>query len=147
MDIINNIKWYLDNPIEAMVNGTMKHITSKQLREIVFDESFGKCVKICLPLNDDFLFTETRELTCPATVLDVLTLIHKFYKEPMKTENFENAFQENEEWRDSIIEYYDGDTTRLTNYDAFSDTCAIPDFCGLEFNEKTGEYFVSIGPE
>jgi hypothetical protein len=81
-------------------------------------------------LNNNFLFSETRELQGPITVEQILLLISNFYKEPLKQEILERLF----------------DISELTNYHVFEDTCT-PDFCGLELNEESGEYFVGIGPE
>jgi hypothetical protein len=147
MEIINNIEWVFENPKTAKNKDTKKLITQKELETIVFDNSVNKNVIFSLPLNDNFLFIESRELSRPITVEQILTLIHNFYKEPLKEENIDKAFEENEEWKENIIDEYDGDIRKLTNYDVFSNICATPDFCGLNLIEGTDEYFVSIGPE
>ena len=146
MNLINNIEWYFDEPKNAKIRDTQKQITKKQLHTIVFDNSVNENVKFCLPLNNNFLFSETRELPRPITVEQILILISDFYNEPLKPENMDKAFEENEEWKDEIIERLDGDVNELTNHHVFEDTCA-PDFCGLNLMEETGEYFVGIGPE
>lgn len=61
----------------------------------------------------------------------------------------DKAFENNEEWREEIIERFDGDSSKLTNYHVFEDTCT-PDFCGItriDEGENAGKYFVEIGPE
>ena len=126
---------------------TDEFITKEELKTIVFDNSVNENVKFSLPLNNDFLFLQTRELSRPITVEQILTLIYNFYKEPLKEENIDKAFEENEEWKENIIDEYDGDITKLTNYDVFTTTCATPDFCGINLIESTNEYFVCIGPE
>jgi hypothetical protein len=147
MDIINNIEWFIHTqPKTAKNKNTNKTITKKDMETIVFDDSVFKNVTFSLPLNDEFLFSETRQLPRPINVEQILTLIHTFYKEPLNQDNIDNAFKNNEEWKEEIVDNYDGDINKLTNYDVFTDNCT-PDFCGLEFMEETGEYFVSIGPE
>jgi hypothetical protein len=146
MDLINNIEWYFDQPKNAKIRDTQKQITKKQLNTIVFDDSITENVQFCLPLNNNFLFSETRELPRPITVEQILILIHDFYNEPLKTENIEKAFEENEEWKEEIMDRLDGDINELINHHVFEDTCT-PDFCGLNLTEETGEYFVGIGPE
>ena len=146
MEFINNIEWYFDEPKNAKIRDTQKQITKKQLQTIVFDDSVNENIKFCLPLNNNFLFSETRELPRPITVEQILILIRDFYSEPLKPENIDKAFEENEEWKEEIIERLDGDIHELTNHHVFEDTCT-PDFCGLNLTEETGEYFVGIGPE
>ena len=150
MDIINNIEWYFDEPKNAINRDSGKKITKKALETIVFDDTINVNVKFCLPLNNEFSFTETRELSRPITVEQILILVHNFYDEPLKKENIDKAFEGNEEWKEEIIERYNGDISKLTNYCVFEDTCT-PDFCGINLMEKStknpGEYFVSIGPE
>lgn len=147
MDIINNIEWFIHaEPKTAKNKETNKKITKKDMASIVFDNSIAKNITFRLPLNDEFLFSETKQLPCPINVEQILTLIHTFYKEPLNQENIDKAFENNEEWKQEIIDNYDGDFTKLKNYDVFTDNCT-PDFCGLELIEETGEYFVSIGPE
>ena len=76
-----------------------------------------------MPLNDNLLFYETRELARPISIEQILTLVYKFYKEPLKKENMDKAFLEMEEWKDDIIDYYDSDINRIKNYDVFT-ACA-----------------------
>ena len=119
------------------------------METIIFDDSNKENVKFCLALNNDFSFSETRELSRPINIEQVLTLIHDFYNEPLKEENINKAFENNEEWKEEILERFDGDISKLTNYHVFEDTCT-PDFCGihlLDEGEHIGEYFVEIGPE
>ena len=146
MEIINNIEWYFDEPKNAKNKDTLKKITKKELKTIIFDDSVNENIKFCLPLNNEFTFTETRELSRPITVEQVLTLVHNFYAEPLKKENIEKAFENNEEWKEEILDNYEGDISKLKNYDVFEDTCT-PDFCGIHLMEDSGEYFVEIGPE
>ena len=150
MEIINNIEWYFDDPKNAIYRYTGKKLTKSALKTVVFDDSVTEPVKFCFPLNDNFSLTETRELSRPITVEQLLTLISDFYDESLKSEHFEKAFEGNEEWKEEIIDRYDGDVSELKNFDVFEDTCA-PDFCGIhrieEPNENAGEYFIGIGPE
>jgi hypothetical protein len=66
------------------------------------------------------------------------------------TEDIDKAFAGNEEWKEEILDRYDGDMSELKNFDVFEDTCA-PDFCGIHLleppSENAGEYFVGVGPE
>ena len=77
MDILNNIEWYFDKPKYAKIRKTYKLITKKQLKTVVFDDSVNENVKFCLPLNNNFLFSETRELPRPITVEQILLLIYE----------------------------------------------------------------------
>jgi len=95
-----------------------------------------------------FFFFNLRFLRFYATVEQVLKIVRNFYIEPLKPENMEKAFEDNEEWKECIIEQYNGNVNDIINLDVFSviNDCA-PDFCGLSFDEKSSEYFVGIGPE
>lgn len=149
MEIINNIEWYFNEPKNAINKDTRKKITKKELKTIVFDDTIKENVKFCLPLNNDFSFTETRELQRPINVEQILTLIYNFYNEPLNIENIDKVFENNEEWKEEILERVNGDISKLINYDVFEDTCT-PDFCGLELikeGENINEYFIGIGPE
>jgi len=147
MEIINNIVWYFDEPKNAINKTTGKKITKKELNTVVFDDSIKGAIKICFPLNNDFLFTEIREIQRPITVEQLLTFIHNFYDEPLNQDNLDEAFERNEEWKEEILERMDGDTRKLTNYHVFEDTCT-PDFCGIHLSEDSeNEFFVGIGPE
>ena len=147
MDILSNIIWFINSEPKTAINkNTHEKITKKEFETVLFDNSTSTNVKISLPLNDNLLFSITRELKRPVNVKQLLTLIYNFYKEPLKEEYINNAFEEMEEWKQDVIDYYNGDITKLTNYDVFTDIC-IPDFCGLELDEENGEYIVTIGPE
>jgi len=147
MELINNIEWYFDEPKNAKIRDTQTLITTKQLNTVVFDNSIKENVKFCLPLNDDFLFSETRELARPITVRQILKLIYDFYNEPLKHKNIDEAFKNKEDWKEIVLDEYDGDCSKIINYDVFVNINCAPDFCGLDFDENTGEYFVGIGPE
>jgi hypothetical protein len=148
MEVINNIEWFIcSEPKTAVNKNTRKKITKKELDTIVFDTSTTENVKFTLLLNDEYSFFETRELPRPITVKQILTFIYKFYKEPLKSENMDEAFVEREDWKEAILELYDGDISKIINYDVFDRDMCTPDFCGLELNEETGEYIVHIGPE
>jgi len=124
MDIINNIDWFINSvPNSAVNNDTKTELTQIELDTVVFDDSTKENVKFSLPLNDNLLFYETRELARPISIEQILTLVYKFYKEPLKKENMDKAFLEMEEWKDDIIDYYDGDINRIKNYDVFT-ACA-----------------------
>ena len=156
MEILNNLEWYFyyDEPKEAKTRDTGEKITKIQLNTIVFDGSVKENVKFCFPLNDDFTYTETRELPRPVTVKQVLTLVHQFYNELLTQETIDNSFskniQEKTDWMEDMMKSYDGDTSHLTKYHLFNDVCT-PDFCGIHLMEDTeenyGEYFINIGPE
>ena len=115
---------------------------------IVFDDLSNEKenVKLRFPLNNNYLFFVTRELPRPVTVKQLLNCIYTFYKEPLKQELMNNAFEEMEDWKEDVIYFYDNDIGRIKNYDVFTDVCT-PDFCGLELDISTGEYTVHIGPE
>jgi len=146
MDLLNNIIWYFDEPKNAKISTNYKLITKEQLNTIVFDDSVKDNVKICFPLNEHFTFSETREIQRPITVKKMLEFIRNFYDEPLDINDIDKAFEDNEDWKDEIIDKYDGDINQIIKYDVFVDINCSPDFCGLEFNEETGEYFVIIGP-
>ena len=152
MDIVNNIEWFFTAPKNAIIRDTMKKITKKQLNTVVFDDSIKENVKFCFPLNDDFTFTETRELQRPITVEQLLAFVYDFYHESLTQENIDKSFGENisgkNEWKDNMIESHnDCDISHLTNLDLFDTTCT-PDFCGIHLSEENpDEYFIGIGPE
>lgn len=152
MEIINNIEWYFNEPKNAKNKNTGKKITKKQLKTIVFNDSIKENIKFCFPLNDDFTIRETRELSRPANIEQILTLIHDFYKEPLTQEIIDKTFGENEEkkkeWKNNMIECYnDCDISHLTKIEIFDSICT-PDFCGIHLSEENQcEYFVGIGPE
>lgn len=148
MDILNNIEWYFGDIKTAINRDTRKPLTKNELNTIVFDDSVKENVKFCFPLNNNFSFSETREYPRPLTVEQVLKIVRNFYIEPLKPENIEKAFEENEEWKECVIEQYNGNVNDIINLDVFSviNDCE-PDFCGLSFDEKSSEYFVGIGPE
>ena len=112
-------------------------------------------MKFCFPLNDDFTFTETRELPRPIMVKQILTLVHDFYNELLTQEIIDKSFGENiqdkTDWNEEMMSRYDEDTSHLTKYNLLNDDCATPDFCGIHLMEDTeenhGEYFIDIGPE
>ena len=155
MEILNNLEWYFynDELKEAKNRDTGKKITKQKLNTIVFDDSVKENVKFCFPLNDDFTFTETRELPRPIMVKQILTLVHDFYNELLTQEIIDKSFGENiqdkTDWMEEMM--YDGDTSHLTKYNLLNDDCATPDFCGIHLMEDTeenqGEYFIDIGPE
>ena len=152
MEIINNIEWYFNEPKNAKNKNTGKKITKIQLKTIVFDDSVKENIKFCFPLNDDFTITETRELSRPANIDQILTLIQDFYKEPLTQEIIDKSFGENEEqkkeWKDNMMECYnDCDISHLTKIEIFDSACT-PNFCGIHLSEENQcEYFVGIGPE
>lgn len=147
MDIVNNLIWYFDDPEDAKIRNTHQLISSKQLDTIVFDNSLKDNVVISLPLNEHFLFSETRELQRPVTVRELLELIRNFYDEPLEQKNINKAFKNNMKWKKEVINEYDGDLSKIKKYDVFVNINCAPDFCGLNLDENTGEYSVLIGPE
>ena len=40
------------------------------------------------------------------------------------------AFENNEEWKEEILDNYEGDISKLKNYDVFENMC-IPYFCDI----------------
>ena len=153
MEIINNIEWFFNEPKNAIFRNTHKKITKKQLKTVVFDNLLTENVNFCFPMNDNFTLSETRGLSTPITVEDILTLVHTFYSEPLSQETIDKSFGENielkREWNDNMIDCYHGNMHQLTNIDLFDSTCT-PDFCGIhliEEGENAGEYFINIGPE
>lgn len=154
MDILQGIEWFINSdPKNAIIKQTNKKLTKKDLNAFVFknesdsdSNSNSKKIKLSFPLNDNYLFFVTREISLPVTVKQLLTYIYDFYNEPLLNEHIDNAFNEMEEWKNDIIDYYDGDASKLTNFDVFTDECE-PNFCGVEYNEETDSYTVHIGPE
>ena len=149
MEIINNIEWYFDEVNNAINRDTKMKLTKKNLSTFVFDNLTEENVKFCLPLNNDFTFTKTIELPRPITVEQILILLHNFYNDKLKSDDIDKAFENNEEWKEEILERFDGDSSKLINYHVFEDTCS-PDFCGISLIEEgnnKGEYFINIGPE
>lgn len=147
MKILKNINWYIKSePRSATNKETFAKLSKKDFETIVFDDSSRENIKLSFPLNDNYSFFVTREIQRPVNVKQLLTFIYKFYKEPLNYKNIDKAFEGMEEWKEDILYFYDGDTSRVINFDVFTDTCE-PDFCGLELNEETREYTVHIGPE
>jgi len=149
MDILDSIQWFINSdPKTAIIKQTNKKLSKNELNAIIFESnnSVSNKVTLSFPLNDNYLFFVTREIRLPVTVKQLLTCIYDFYNEPLLNENMDNAFKEMEDWKNDIIDYYDGDTTKLTNFDVFTDDCE-PDFCGLEYDETIDLYTVHIGPE
>jgi hypothetical protein len=144
MRILTNIKWFIStNPRTSTDKLTNKSLTDKDFNKIVFDNKTNQGpIKLSLLLNDNYSFFVSRELHRPITVKKLLKFIYDFYNEPLLPENVEKAFEGCEEWKDEILEY----KTKLINFDVFTDN-VDPDFCGLEYNKKTKEYIVHIGPE
>ena len=148
MDFLEDIKWYITAKPDTARNNANKFstLTQEEFDKVVFDDSSNENIKLCFPLSEDYTFFVTREISRPITVKELFTFIYKFYQEPLDLEYIEKAFEGNEEIQDDIIDKYDGDITKIKNYDVF-DTCPPPDFCSLCFNEETCEYVVGIGPE
>ena len=147
MEILNNIDWYINSSLKTVINKyTWKNLLEKEWDTVIFDNSTHENVVIIFPLHDNYTFTEKRELPRPVTVKQFLTFIYDFYKEPLKPENIENAFSGMEEWLEDVLEHYDGDVKKLTNYDVFTDTCR-PVLSGLYLDIETREYTVLIGPD
>lgn len=147
MDIVNNINWFINSEPKTATNKiTFEKLLKSDFEKIIFDNSIKENVQLSFPLNDNYSFFVSREIQRPVNVKQLLTFIHKFYKEPLNHKIMNKAFEGMEEWKEDIIYYYDGDMSRVTNFDVFTDTCE-PNFCGLELNEETCEYTVNIGPE
>jgi hypothetical protein len=148
MDILERIQWFINfDPKTAIIKQTNKKLSKNELNTFIFESnSDSKTVKLSFPLNDNYLFFVTREISLPVTVKQLLTCIYNFYKESLLHEHIDNAFNEMEDWKNDIVDYYDGDSSKLTNFDVFTDSCE-PDFCGLQYDETTDSYTVHIGPE
>ena len=147
MEVLKNINWYIKSePRTATNKVTFQKLSKKDFETIVFDDSSRENIKLSFPLNDNYSFFVTREIQRPINVKQLLTFIYKFYKEPLNYKNIDKAFEGMEEWKEDILYFYDGDISRVINFDVFTDTCD-PDFCGLELNEESEEYTVHIGPE
>lgn len=140
-----NIEWFICSKPESAVNKiTGKQLTKDELNQVVFDKK-QEFVSLSFPLNDNLLFYVNREYKTPINVRQLFTIIYKFYKEPLEESNIESAFLEMEGLLEEWEEYHEGDLSKLTKYDVFTDTCT-PDFCGLEFGDD-GSHYVLIGPE
>lgn len=147
MEFLNNINWFINSEPKTATNKiTFEKLLKSDFEKIIFDNSIKENVQLSFPLNDNYSFFVSREIQRPVNVKQLLTFIHKFYKEPLNHKIMNKAFEGMEEWKEDIIYYYDGDMSRVTNFDVFTDTCD-PNFCGLELNEETCEYTVNIGPE
>lgn len=142
MELLNNLEWYFHSePKNAYNKLTNQPLTNEEMNMIV-----GEKMTLSLPLNENYLLLESRELTSPVTVEKVLTTIYYFYQEQLREDIINIAFEGYLDWKDEIIDTkYDGDVSKLIKYDIFTDTCT-PDFCGLEYNHENDEYLVSIGP-
>lgn len=139
MDFLNKIQWFIgQSPKTAINKDTGKPLTNEELDMLIIEES----ISLSLPLNDNYLFFVQRQIIRPVTVRKLLKTIYNFYQEPLKPEYMDKAFEELEDWKEEVIE----NEEVILNYHVFTDT-VDPDFCGLEFNEDTGEYVVLIGPE
>ena len=148
-DLLNNLEWYIgSDPKTAFNKLTNKQITTLELNtllELSPDKIYDN-VKIRLPLNNKYLYFETREIHSPCTIHELLNLIYEFYQEFLEASKMDYAFEEMDEWREIVINNYGGDVSQILKYDVFTDTCT-PDFIGLVIDEETNEYFVNIGPE
>jgi hypothetical protein len=147
MEILNNIKWFIKcEPKTAINKNTRQKLSDVDLNTVIFP----KKVKIQFPLHDQFSFTVTREIQCHVTVGQILDIIYNFYQEPINPKYINSAFEDMEEWREEIFDYYDGDIMLISNIDVFTDTVDV-DFCGLDDvtgdDSDVAEYFVSLGPE
>jgi hypothetical protein len=141
MNLLNNIEWYIENrPSSARNKITNNKITKEELDIILFNNN----IKLGLPINDNLLYHEIIEIKKPITIKKILNTIYKFYRKKLKPENYIKAFENMEDWKDEVLENFNGDITKLTNYNVFTDTCT-PDFCGLQ--EINNIYYVLIGPE
>jgi hypothetical protein len=144
MDILDNIRWFISSkPRTATNNSTFEPLTDAEFSKIVFDDKkTQEPVTLSLLLNDNYTFFVSRKIQRPVTVEKLLNFIYNFYNEQLAPEHVPKAFEGCEEWKDIILEY----KTELINFDVFTDN-VDPDFCGLEYNKKTKEYIVHIGPE
>jgi hypothetical protein len=143
MEILNNIEWFIiSSPLTAINKTTKTKLKKEEMEKIIFNEN----IKIGLPINDNLKYHEIKEIKKPVSIKNILNTIYKFYRQSLKPINYDKAFEDMEEWKDEILENYNGDMSKLKNYDVFTDTCT-PDFCGLELDEKTNIYYVLIGPE
>jgi hypothetical protein len=148
MDLLSDIEWYIKSkPTTCIRKSTGKNLTKEELNLIAIEKTKNnKNICISFPVNDNFKYYVTREYNESISVEKLLLIIYYFYKEPMDLSKLDDIFYEMDEWKDEVINYYDGNLNKLTNYDAFTDTCT-PDFCGLEYDKKTKSYNVIIGPE
>lgn len=147
MDLLSDIEWYINSkPKTCVRKSTGLSLTKEELNLNVIEKNKNKNIRISFPVNDNFTYYVTREYNENITVEKLLSIIYYFYKEPMDLSKLDDIFYEMDEWKDEVINYYDGNLKKLTNYDAFTDTCT-PDFCGLEYDKETHSYYVMIGPE
>ncbi len=142
MNLLNNLEWFIHtSPLTAKNKITNNKITKDELDIIILNNN----IKLALPINDNLLHHVIIEIKKPITVKKILNTIYKFYRQKLKPENYDKAFEDMEEWKDEVLENNGGDITKLTNYDVFTDTCT-PDFCGLEIGNDN-VFYVLIGPE
>jgi len=159
MELLNDIQWYIRSDPKTALNKEnmykkklkknehyIRPLTKNEFDMVVFDDSSKENVKISFPLNDDYTFYITREIHRPVTVEKLLTFIYNFYQEPLDGKNMEAVFGENDDLKEMVLKEYDGDIRQIKNCDGF-DPDPAPDFCGLSYDEPTGEYVVGIGPE
>ena len=144
MEILDNIRWFISSKPRTATNKiTFQPLTDAEFNKIIFDnKKIQEPVKLSLVLNDNYTFFVSRKIQRPVTVEKLLNFIYDFYNEPLESEYATKAFEGCKEWKDAILEY----KTDLINFDVFTDN-VDPDFCGLEYNKKTKEYIVHIGPE
>jgi len=87
------------------------------------------------------LFYETRVIKGPITIRKMLQIVYNFYQEPLNVNDIERAFENYDELKEGRLK----DGFPILKYEVFI-TDPDPDFCGLRYNSKTGEYEIELGP-
>ena len=140
MDILNKFletyNYLIDSKPNAFIN--CYELSDDIMEQVVFEN--GKYT-FAFPLNNDLLFYETRVIKGPITIKRMLQIVYNFYQEPLNVNDIERAFENYDELKEDTLK----DGSPILKYEVFT-TDPDPDFCGLRYNSKTGEYEIELGP-
>ena len=148
-DLINGIYWnILSFPDKSTVSHNQwkgfKKYTKKEFDTIVFTED----VTIRFLLHNSCKHHVDRKTNGIHTILEILKFIYEFYDEELSEENYELAFEDEDELREEAEEICEEFNRKLLNRDVFG-TDPDPVFEGFEIvtNENSETiYSIVLGP-
>jgi len=112
MDLLSDIEWYINSkPKTCVRKSTGLNLTKEELNSIAIEKNKNKNIRISFLVNDNFKYYVTREYNENITVEKLLSIIYYFYKESMDLSKLDDIFYEMDEWKDEVINYYDGNFT------------------------------------
>ncbi len=146
MELLKNFEWFItQKPNTAMNKKTFQTITENELNTILFDNSLAQNIRFRLPLHDQSLFYVSVEISRPITIQKLYEFVYDFYQQPLNPDYIESAFEDCDEWKEYLLEYYENDITKIKNIDVFEKVGDDPDLYCLEFDSDSNEYIVFIG--